>query len=282
VSSNLQKIAIGALCTILVLVWCLIFKGSLASDLDAWLHDEEYSFGLIVPLLGAYLIWGRRKGISAVPKPPWSTGIFVVLLGCGLQVLASRSGSLVVSGIALILTLIGVTGFIWGKQVLRIVAAPLASLILMVPLPSYVMGELSWHLQSIGSTVSGGVLRSLGVPVFQDGNVLRLSNYVLEVKQACSGFHSIFALLVLSCGIALSTQSRLYIKVLPVLAAPFLALGANVLRIVGTGLIANQWGSLATNKLLHEGLGIAVFLITVVGLLGTRTLALKCGTCRSA
>ena len=281
-SGKLRRVGTVGLWAILSLVGLLVYKNSLLSDLDAWLHDEEYSFALIVPLLGAYLIWVRRNEIRTAGKRPWNAAYFLACAGCGLQVLASRSGSLPLSGIALILNALGVTGFVWGKGVLQIVAGPIASLILMSPLPSYITGELSWHLQSIGSTASGEILRSLGVPVLQQGNILRLANYALEVKQACSGFRSIFALLVLACGVALSTRSKLYVKVVLVAAAPFFAIIANVIRIVGTGLIANRWGHLAANNLLHEAWGIAAFVLTVLGLLGTRGLILRFQPCRIA
>jgi len=47
-----------------------------------------------------------------------------------------------------------------------------------------------------------------------------------------------------------------------------LALGTNIVRIVGTGLVARQWGELAANESLHAVWGIIVFIIAVMGLLG--------------
>ena len=176
------------------------------------------------------------------------------------------------SGIALVLTLLGLVGYLWGKQLLARVAGPLGILVLMVPLPSYAVGEISWYLQSAASTASGAILGLMGVPVYQDGNLLKLPNYVLEVKQACSGSHSIFALLALSCALALSMSPKSWLRVFVIIAAPILAFSANVIRIVGTGLIAREWGNLAANESLHEVWGIAVFLIAVLGLLGLRNL----------
>jgi len=207
--------------------------------------------------------------------------LFLTGLGCGLQVLASRSGTLVASGIALILTLIGAIGFICGKQRLARVAGPIALLVLVVPLPSYVVGEFSWHLKSVAGATSGGILGFLGVPVYLDGNLLHLPNYVLEVKQACSGSRSIFALLALACVLGLSTNTKFWARTMLVAAAPCLAIGANVIRIVGTGLIARKWGSVASSESLHAAWGIAVFLIAVLGLLGVQSL-LRWATCKDA
>jgi exosortase len=162
----------------------------------------------------------------------------------------------------------GVTAFLWGRECLHVLSAHLALLIVIVPLPSYAVGELSWHLQSLASTVSGTTLGFLGVPVYQDGNLLRLSNYVLEVKSACSGSRSIFALLALACVLAVSSERKLWTSALLMAAAPALAVGANVVRIVGTGLIASRWGKLAADESLHAAWGILVFLTAALGLLG--------------
>jgi len=237
-----------------------------------WVHDADYSFGILIPLLVAYLMWSRRKEISASQTGSWRTAVILVVVGCALQILATRSGSMLASGIALVLTLLGLVGYLWGKQLLARVAGPLGILVLMVPLPSYAVGEISWYLQSAASTASGAILGLMGVPVYQDGNLLKLPNYVLEVKQACSGSHSIFALLALSCALALSMSPKSWLRVFVIIAAPILAFSANVIRIVGTGLIAREWGNLAANESLHEVWGIAVFLIAVLGLLGLRNL----------
>lgn len=236
--------------------------------MQTWLHDPEFSFGILVPFIVAYLIWNRRSRLKTEEKVFWPAALAMVLAGCSLQVLGSWGGTLILSGIAFVVTVMGAVAFLWGRRCLRIVAAPLALLIVMVPLPSYVVGELSWHLQAIASTVSGVILGVLGIPIYQDGNLLRLPNYVLEVKQACSGSHSIFALLAMSAVLGLRIERKWWIRILLVVAAPVLALGANVIRIVGTGLIARHWGKLAANQSLHEAWGIFVFVFAVLGLLG--------------
>jgi exosortase len=142
----------------------------------------------------------------------------------------------------------------------------------MIPVPSYAVGQVSWKLQAGASAISSVVLRVLDVPVFQDGNLLTLPNYVLEVKQACSGSRSVFALLVLALTLALSVERQWWVRVLLVAAAPVLAVIANVVRIVGTGLIARHWGSLAADESLHTMWGILVFLIAAGGLLGFQRL----------
>ena len=236
------------------------------SLLHIWRTDAEFSYGVLIPGIVAYLIWLRRERLQKLAKEVWPSGLAIVLVGCGLQVLASISGSLFFSGLALTTSLMGVTGFIWGRQLLRIIAIPLGFLVLMVPLPSYVLGQLIWRLQTIATTMSAKILDWTEVPVFQDGNILKLSNYILEVKQACSGSRSIFALAALALLLGFGLERKWWIRVLLLAAAPILAILANVIRIVGTGLIASRFGNIAADEMLHTVWGVLVFTIAVIGL----------------
>ena len=236
--------------------------------LKAWFSDPEFSFGVLIPVIVVYLLWKRREQLQSQVGPGHAGGMALAFVGCGLQVLSGLSGSFLISGIALIITILGAILYLWGLANFKIAGPPVGMLILMIPLPSYVVGELSWRLQGQASTISTVVLRFLGTPVMQDGNLLKLPNYVLEVKQACSGSRSIFALLALAVILGLTATSRWWIRALLVGAAPILAVGANIVRIVGTGLIAKRWGALAADESLHLVWGILVFVIAVSGLLG--------------
>jgi len=266
------SIALGGVIAVLAL---LCFGAFFWALFENWLHNEQLSYGLLIPPIVGYLIWKRKSRFGAASCSWWSPGFVIAGIGCALQILATRNGTLLLSGIAFILTLIGMTSFLWGLGILKICAGPLALLILMVPLPSYVAGQVTWRLQSMASSLSGGILELVGVPVVQDGNLLRLPNYVLEVKQACSGSNSVLSLVALAFVIGLSSGGRWWGRTALVVAAPVLAIGANVIRIVGTGLIARQWGNLAGNESLHAAWGLAAFFTGVLGLLGINGLFRK-------
>jgi len=233
-----------------------------------WFNETEFSYGALIPLLVAYLIWLRRKSLPKIERVGWPPAILAVIAGCGVQILANRSGTLVLSGISLSIVLAASAGFLWGKAFLRFVAAPLSMIVLMAPVPPYLADDITWRLQAAASASSAMVLRILGVPVYQDGNLLRLTNYVLEVKQACSGSRSFFALVVLALVLAFTTEKKWWLRFMLICAAPLLSLGANLFRIVGTGLIAYRWGNLAANESLHWVWGILIFMTAVLELLG--------------
>jgi exosortase len=252
----------------LLIALFLPFSSFLGNLWRTWRNDPDFSYGFLIPVIAAYLLWIRRDRLKQEMKVGRRGGAGLLLIGCGLQIIASLSGTLLVSGIAFIVTISGIVLCLWGPSCLRIFVVPVTLLILMVPVPSYAVGQVSWQLQAAASSLSSTVLRFLSIPVYQDGNLLNLPNYVLEVKQACSGSRSIFALLALALILGLSVERKWWARVLLLVAAPLLAIGANIVRIVGTGLIAAHWGSLAANESLHTFWGIVVFVIAVAGLLG--------------
>lgn len=256
----------------LALALCLMYGAFLKSLWGVWWKDPEFSYGVLIPPIVTYLVWLRRGQGSEARKTGWGPAVLLVIVGCTLQVVASFSGTLLLSGISLAITLMGSVGFIWDREYLGIMAPPIGLLILMVPVPSYFAGDLAWCLQVAASTISSVFLEILGVPVHHDGNLLVLPNYVLEVKEACSGSRSLFALLALALVIGLSVERKWWIRILLVVAAPVLSIGANIVRIVGTGLIAYKWGNLAANESLHSAWGILVFVIAVTGLLAFQRL----------
>jgi exosortase len=252
---------------VLACVLVAVYFGFLKALASVWIRNPEFSYGAVVPVIVGYLIWKRKDQILTQEESGCVASLGLVIFGCCLQVVASLSGTLLFSGIAFASSLAGIVGFVLGRKRLRIVAAPVALLILMVPLPSYLVDELTWRLQIAASTVSSVMLELFGLPVYHDGNLLRLSNYVLEVKEACSGSRSIFALLALALVLGFNAERKWWIRLSLGMAAPFLAVAANVLRIVGTGLIAHEWGNVAANDSLHTAWGILTFVAAVMGLL---------------
>ena len=271
-SGNTTKLAALLEVGGLVAAILLAFEGFLRALGSVWWSNTEFSYGALVPLLIGYLIWKRWPTLQKIEKTTWRPAIAGVIAGCGLQVLASFSGTLVLSALALTLTLISSVAFLWGRKITQVLWLPLSLTVLMAPVPTYLADDITWRLQIVASAASSALLRLLHIPVYQDGNLLVLSNYVLEVKEACSGSRSFFALAGLALVLSLTTEKKLWVRIALICAAPFLSISANLVRIVGTGIVAQRWGNLAANESLHWAWGMMVFLIAVFGLFGLHKL----------
>ena len=62
-------------CLGLLLAFCWLYKPEIGQLWEIWLSNDEYSSGLIVPILAAYVIWNRRKELSRIPKKPMPAGL---------------------------------------------------------------------------------------------------------------------------------------------------------------------------------------------------------------
>ena len=148
-----RKPADLALWTILGGVLVLQYAAFVKAVSQVWFSDQEFSYGLVVPLVVAYLIWMRRNDLHQATK-----GNMAPRSGhrrCRRLPRYTREPNRnadLPSSVALAVSLMGIVAFLWGRRVVSIVAFPLALLVLMVPLPSYVSGQFSWNLQQLAST----------------------------------------------------------------------------------------------------------------------------------
>jgi exosortase len=81
----------------------------------------------------------------------------------------------------------------------------------------------------------------------------------LEVAEACSGIHSIVALLMLSTVLVHYFPMTLKYKIIIIFSAIPIALFANIVRVSGTGILAHFYGASVARGFLHQFSGMAVF-----------------------
>ena len=131
-------------------------------------------------------------------------------------------------------------GFVesWSNR-LRALGFPLLLLATMVPLPTLVWNALATPLQLFASSVATDLAQALGVSIYRDGNIIHLANASLGVEEACSGLHSLSALLVASLLLGFLERATILGRILLFLLSVPLAIAVNVVRVTGTALLAD-------------------------------------------
>jgi exosortase len=99
----------------------------------------------------------------------------------------------------------------------------------------------------------------MGVVVWREGNIIQFPETVLEVADACSGMRSLMSLLALSVAYAFFIQLTAVKRFVLVLMAVPIAIFTNMLRVIGTGILAQYYGSAAAEGFFHEFAGLVVF-----------------------
>jgi exosortase len=244
-----------------------LYSGVLPGLVRQWATDDDYSHGFFVVPLAAFFVWERRDALRRASRRPSIRGL--ALLGAGLTCfMAGQFGSeLFLSRISIVAVLAGLVWFVAGTEHLRILAFPIAFLLLMVPLPAIVFNYVAFPLQMLASRVGETVISASGVPVLREGNVLLLPGRALEVAEACSGIRSLMSLLMLAIVLGYFTESRRWPRVLIALAAVPIAVMANAARVAGTGLASYWISPAAADGFFHGFSGWLMFVVALAGLL---------------
>ncbi|MCA1651640.1 MAG: exosortase/archaeosortase family protein, partial [Acidobacteria bacterium] len=192
-----KPLPLAAAALLAVSGFVVLYVNVVAKLIHDWATDDNYSHGFLIVPIALYLAWERRARLATARVRGNYLGL-VVLIGSVLVLMAGVLGAeLFLTRISIIGVVIGMILFVWGWNYLRILAFPVAFLILMVPLPAIVFNQIAFPLQLLASRVGEVTLAAANIPVLREGNVIVLANTSLEVAEACSGIRSLISLLTL-------------------------------------------------------------------------------------
>jgi len=274
----------------LALVFALVFlyASVLAKLSHDWWTDENYSHGLLIPIVIGYILWAEREKLRQVHRRPsmlWGgTAILLALFALWAGVAGAE---LFMQRTSLVLMLAGVVVYFWGGLLLRYVWVPLFLLLLAIPIPTIVLNKIAFPLQLFASRCAVWSMRLFDIPVLRQGNVIELlplnslETKKLEVVEACSGIRSLMTLMTLAVVFAYfsyppsSSGNRpnksgplsslrswgLWRSLLLVLSAIPIAILTNALRVSGTGVLARYYGVTIADGFFHSFSGWVIYIV---------------------
>ncbi|HKW98501.1 MAG TPA: exosortase/archaeosortase family protein [Bryobacteraceae bacterium] len=262
-----SKAAYGDWIKIGVVVWLLALNywQVLAAMAGDWWNDEGASHGLLIPPVALYLAWLRRQSILAEPVQASSKGLWITAFGCLVFLVGRLGAEFFLTRISLVIILTGLIWTFWGMARLKKLSFPLLLLATMVPLPVIVWNALAAPLQLFASDLATTVAQALGVAVYRDGNIIHLAQISLGVAEACSGLHSLSALMIGSLLLGFLLCSSVLLRIVLFALSIPLAIALNVFRIAGTAVLADYWQDAAFG-FYHSFSGWLVFVAGFGGL----------------
>jgi exosortase len=248
-----------------LLLWIAVF-----SPTWVWLYGQWTSslwsnqHGIFVPFVVAFLV---RETLRDDPEPEreeasaWGflwlgVGEAAALLDTGI-----KTGYLAAAG--LIVSLPGLSLLLLGRRRTRALAVPFAIALLMMPIPRTLATEM--QLRHMTATAVEWILQGLGVTAFREATVIHLPGRTFIVSDACSGFATLYAGIAVALVLAAGPQSFLR-RVALILAAPVLAVIANVARVFLLIVLTQRFGSWVIDSFFHPATGVATFIIVISGL----------------
>lgn len=250
----------------LAVVLVYLYHGILVYLVQQWWTDPNYSHGFIVPFFSAFLIWQDRKRLAAIEPQPSYTGLLIIAFGAAVLIFGVLGAELFTSRTSLLFIIAGTVVYFQGWKYFRAVIFAWLFLFLMVPPPDLIMNMVTIPLQFLASDLATFFLRIFGVPVLQNGNILQLSNMSLEVVEACSGIRSLISLVTLAIVYGYLLEESYVLRVVLAVAALPIAVLANGLRIMGTGITGLYWDPDKAQGFFHEFSGWVIFILSLIAL----------------
>jgi len=239
-----------------------------------WMHDPQYSYGALVPLLVLGLLlkrWvDRPPSRVTTPTGSWLAALIAVLSAGFLALLIPLVeanpewrplvGAASVAAIVITLDLIFIIG---GRPWLRHFTFPILFFLIAIPWPRNFEQWVMGHLMAWNTSITLEVLHWLGYDAVSRGNLILLPCGLLGIEEACSGIRSLQSGLMVALFfgelLRLGGARRLMLVILSVMAA----LLGNIMRSAFLATMASSRG-IAEIASWHDSAGFAVLLVTIM------------------
>ncbi len=230
----------------------------------------DYTHAYFILPVALWLVWRSRfqwgpllEDARPSAKP---THLALLIVGLLLWLFGHRFNYLAIITASALPVLYGVIGFLYGADIARALAFPIAYLALLVPPPMGVLDAVTLPMRHATSAATVPLLRLAGYPVMRHGLVLAMGGHEIFMGAPCSGFRSLMALLALGLVyVHLSDGSRAKKLWLAATIVP-LALVGNLIRVIALCLITYHYGEEAGQGFFHNFSGLVIFMILIAGL----------------
>ncbi len=257
----LKKHVRAVLYALLVIFLMITFRDALEEQLIRVTHEERYSHAPLVFFMALYLIWIKRFEIKNHNDGPW-IGVGITIFAGVALIVGELSAIWTIVQYGMLLMCFGLAWTMIGKQIKKILI-PFLHLFLVIPLPYMLDVMLSGKMQLVSSDLGVAISRLLGMTVFQDGNIIDLGIYKLQVVEACSGLNYMYPLMTIGLMMGYMYKAPFYARAALFLSSVPISIVMNSARIAVVAVLVNQSGIEAAEGFMHYFEGWVIFLICI-------------------
>ena len=237
----------------------------------------DYTHAYFILPLSLWITWRKRQEIRNIsdqsrPEKKSMLSFLVLLLGIFMFIFGLRQDYVFIQSFSLIPVLFGVTGFLYGKEMMKTLSFPILYLLLLVPPPFGILDSITMPMRHGISVLTEKLLFFLNYPISREGLLLTIGYNEIFMGEPCSGFRSLitmFSLVLVYVYISKGDITKKFI--LTSLIIPMAVLG-NLVRVITLCLITFYFGEKAGQGFFHNFSGIVIFIITLLGLMGAESL----------
>lgn len=228
---------------------------------SAWNPETDYEHGWMVPLLCLYMLFHACQKLKGETLAGSLHGLWVLLGGALLGLLAVRTqqGRVAIAAIPFLLT--GIVWCYWGRRAALKCAFPFFFLWLSIPLPGFQQATVGMQLLATKGAHWGAGL--CGVQTIMEGTNITSANGswdTYNIAGGCSGMRSLMALIMLSTAWGyLADKLSLWKRVVLALSAIPLSILANGFRVASIFVCAEYVNPAFASKTWHDWSGLLFF-----------------------
>lgn len=251
----------------------LLYAPTVSWLVDRWSMSVWHNaHGFLIPPVVAYFAWKELEPLRRLPPSASAWGFLLLVPALAALMLDTGIHSQILSAVSIIIALPGLALLFLGIPRTKAIAFPLAFSVFMLPIPLAITERLHLELREIATAGTAFLMPLLGVPVFAEGTTLHIGNGVLFVGDGCSGFSTLYAAVAVAALTAYGCDHWRG-RILALVSAVPLAIGANIIRVVLLSMLVRFWGFDVLETWLHPASGVLTFAIAlpIIFWLGTPT-----------
>jgi exosortase len=270
----------------LLAAWCLLFQffgvnfNTLGTNsLFYWLYSAwntpslDSSQGNLIPIVVLILLWVRRRELAASITGWWWPPIALLGLSLFLHVFGFLAEQIRLSIIALFVGPYALVGLVWGWRVMKATFFPFVLFAFCMPLGTSIQ-YLTFPMRLFATDATVVICRDiLGIPILQHGTELfdKSGTFNFDVAPACSGIHSLVALLAVTTVFSVLYFKKFWRRALMIFLGFPLVVFFNIMRLVAI-ILATQSINKQAGIFVHEWFGFVTYTLSVVCLLAVASI----------
>jgi exosortase A len=223
---------------------------TLWSMIVLWSRSQTFAHGFIIAPISAWMIWRQRDYLARFEPNPASAALILLAVEGIIWLLASLANVPVVTQYAVVSMIPSAVIATLGWHISRLIAFPLAYLLLAVP-----FGEIFIpYLIDFTANFTVSALQFTGIPVFREHNYFSIPSGTWSVIEACSGLRYLiasFALGTLYAQLNYRSLRHRLIFICITLLVPILANGVRAYLIVMIGHWSNMQLAVGIDHLIY-------------------------------
>ncbi len=229
-------------------------------------RDSYYSHGFLIPLVVGYLVFRKRKALSAIEPKSSLLGLLVFILGLGLYLISLVLKVNFTSYLSIPIVITGILLYLKGVKFTKALAFPICFLIFMLPLPKVMIVGISFKLKIFAASAAAWLGNLINIKSSLHGSTIYYPGGTLVVGDPCSGLRSLISFVALGALFTQFSKAVLWRKLSLFVSAVPIALISNFVRITFLLWFSFVYGKKAASGFVHDFSGYMVFVLGFLGL----------------